>query len=271
MSDAIIPSIFHNDVFLNEPININKTQYIEHFISENEYYREFTNYDTNSFEILFKKSKFIVSKIYHILVEKILEENNEQIKQLVYLQKEQLNELTDILFNLNNPHFLYTTLFRYLETLKITQLIYLKQNLDFKIFTELTYNKISVSYDKIYNIDNIKDMNNPIYNYLYNNNIPINNRIVSSNLKTKKDYIKKYYLTNNYYSYKENIIDYIKYVFNKCYIELTDINQNYNKLKINTQLYFIMINILSQNNDWNYKFKWFLYYLNEEQLIALEK
>lgn len=268
MSAAIIPSSYHNDIFLGESIDMNKTQYIEDYFANNEYYMEFTNIDINSLEERFIKSKYLIKKIYYILVEKILKEPNQQTKSLVYLQKDQLNDLIDTIIILNDPYFLYTKLFVYLETLEITQLIYLKQKLNFKKISEYSINKISVSSDKLYNIDNIKDMKFPIYNYLYYEDVSINNRNMSSNLKTKKDYIKKFYLDNNYYSIKENIIDYVKYIFDELYVDLSNINYN---TKIQSHLFLVIIYILSQNNDWSYKLKWMLYYLNENQLTSLDK
>ena len=268
MSAAIIPSSYHNDMFLGESMYMNKGQYIENYFVNNEYYKEFTNSDNNSLEKRFVKSKYLIKNIYYILVEKILKESNQQIKSLVYLQKEQLSNLIDIIFVLHEPDFLYTTLFVYFETLEITQLIYLKQKLNFKKISELSINKISISSDKIYNIDNIKDIKLPIYNYLYYDEVSINNRNMSSNIKTKKDYIKKYYLDNNYYSIKENIIDYINHIFEEVYVDLSSINYN---TKIQSHIFLIIIYILSQNNDWSYKLKWVLYYLNEEQLTSLDK
>ena len=241
MSAAIIPSSYHNDMFLGESMYMNKGQYIENYFVNNEYYKEFTNSDNNSLEKRFVKSKYLIKNIYYILVEKILKESNQQIKSLVYLQKEQLSNLIDIIFVLHEPDFLYTTLFVYFETLEITQLIYLKQKLNFKKISELSINKISISSDKIYNIDNIKDIKLPIYNYLYYDEVSINN---------------------------ENIIDYINHIFEEVYVDLSSINYN---TKIQSHIFLIIIYILSQNNDWSYKLKWVLYYLNEEQLTSLDK
>lgn len=277
MSNAIIPSSNHNDFFLSEPTNINKTQYIENTFLKNPYYLNYTNIENNTLITRLIKSRYIVSKIYYILTEKVKTEYDEQIKLLVYLEKEQLNDFIDMLLQITNKDFIYTILFTYLEKLKITQLIYLNQKLNFKKLSELPLEQINVSYDKIHNIDNILDINNPIYHELYyktlfnfnSNSALINNQntlLRNTSIKTKLDYIQKYYLDNNYYSDKQNIIDYIKHIFSEFYIELQDTNEN---IFINSKVLFTIIYILTQNNEWIYKFKWILYLLNQHHLIKL--
>ena len=273
MSSAIIPSSNHNDFFLSEPTNINKTQYIENTFLKNPYYLNYTNIDNNTLITRLIKSRYIVSKIYYILTEKVKKEYDEQIKLLVYLEKEQLNDFIDMFLQITNKDFIYTILFTYLEKLKITQLIYLNQKLNFKKLSELLLNQINVSYDKIHNIDNILDINNPIYHELYYkssfNATLINNQntlLRNASIKTKIDYIQKYYLDNNYYSDKQNIIDYIKHIFNEFYISLKDTDEN---LFIDSKALFTIIYVLTQNNEWIHKFKWILYLLNHHHLVKL--
>ena len=271
MSTAIIPSRNHNDIFLNESININKELYINDYFVNNEYYKEFMNYNTNSIDTIFIKSRLLISKFYYILVEKVLKETNYQIINLVYLQKEQLYTLIDLVFKLNSSSNMFLSILDYLKTLKKTQLIYLKQNINFKRIQEIPYNKLTRSSDKIYDIYNIKDMNLSIYNYMYYENDLINNINLSSNPKTKKDYIKRFYLDNNSYSTKEKIVDYIKYCFEELYLDILNNDTPEHSIEIDSVLFFNIIYILSQNNDWSYKFKWFLYYLQYDKLIKLDK
>lgn len=269
MSIAIIPSRNHNDMFLNENINENNDIYIEEYFSNNYYYKEFICFNTNSLDDLFIKSKYFIINIYYILVEKILCEDYHVIS-LVYLERKQLQTLINLIFKLNSSSNMFLSILDYLETLKMTQLIYLKQNINFKKMLDIPFNKLCISSDKIYNIYNIKDMNKPMYNNLYYENIPINDINLLSRTKTKKDYIKKFYLTNNYYSIKENIIDYIKYCFEELYLDLSIIH-NFENIQINRVLFSNLLHILSENNEWTNKLKWFLYYLEYDKLIQLDK
>ena len=60
MSEAIIPSSLHNDIFLDEEINITNKEYINNHITTNYYFNLFTDPNKNSQEQLFTKSKIFL-------------------------------------------------------------------------------------------------------------------------------------------------------------------------------------------------------------------
>ena len=77
--------------FLDEEINITNKEYINNHITTNYYFNLFTDPNKNSQEQLFTKSKFLITHIYYILVNKIIKKcDDDQIKSLVYLENQQL-------------------------------------------------------------------------------------------------------------------------------------------------------------------------------------
>lgn len=265
--------------FLGHDTNVNKTQFINEFINDNEDFTIFRNPEHRGNEY---RSENEIKSSYMIYVINSLLMYNETFKENHFLKltKEQIDSMIDAMLNISDDGYLFNGFLSYLEIFNMHQLIFIKTHINFaKIADYVICNRIKdfhIEDDKLFNISNITDINSSEFHRLYYEELEFHGydlddeRPISERpRKNKTDYINDFYLKKNVYTDKKMIIAYFKLAFNKCYksnFSGETLRTMYPKIKINESQMFIILQIISRNIKWVDKMKWVLYYLNIDQI-----
>ena len=240
---------------------INKNNYIDiNFKFNNDYLQFFTDEQHK------EKSKIFIYYIISYLNDFFDNDNTEEAKN-INLSLEQLQSIVDFILSVNDDDFNTRVSIDFLKSLNMKELNYVVENLRFDELNELSPNSFGVDLqNEIFNDNFIIDMYDAKYEeyYYYNNDQQNTNNILEP--KTKLDYIEKSYINDPYYKNNvEHIKDYMRLSFTKMNT-YNDICHN-NELTINSNQIFKFIYILTNVDiNWSEKFKWFLLYLNKDQL-----